>query len=71
MPRSRASLDRHSVVVDAALNAGRIQIAEHLKRGGGLRLLGMALLEGLQFSELLFDLAGDGLIPPGLSLGQL
>ena len=53
------SSDNGSVVVDAAVDVGGVEVTEHLKWRGGLGLLGVALLELIQFLDLLLDLAGD------------
>lgn len=65
--RSCAAFAIHSVVVDAALNVGGVQIAEHLEWGWGISLFWVALLKLLQFTDLLLNLAGDSLITIGLS----
>ena len=64
------SSDHGSVVVDAAVDVGGIEVTEHLKRRWGLSLLGVALLELLQFPDLLLDLAGGRLLTFRLGLGE-
>jgi len=55
-----------SVIVDAAVDVGGIEVTEHLEGRGGLGLLGMALLDLLQLLDLLLDLAGDRRLTFGL-----
>jgi len=59
-----------SVVVDAAVDVGGVEVTKHLEGRRGLGFLGVALLKVLQFLDLLLDLAGDRLLTVGLGLGQ-
>ena len=66
----RFMLLRCSVVVDAAVDVGGVEVTEDLKGRRGLGLLGVALLERLQLPDLLLDLAGDRLLTFGLGLRE-
>ena len=62
--------DCTSVVVDAAVDVGGIEVTEHFEGRGGLGFLGVALLEILQLPDLLLDLGGDCLLAFRLGLGE-
>lgn len=60
----------NSVVVDAAIHVGGIQIAEDLQGRRSLGLVGVALLERLKLLDLLSKLGGGRLFAFGLGLAQ-
>jgi hypothetical protein len=66
--RGYQRIDRGSVVVDPTVDIGGVEVAEDFKGRGRIGLLWMALLELLQFPDLLLDLGGDRLFPFGLGL---
>ena len=70
MERGYQRIDRGSVVVDPTVDIGGVEVAEDFKGRGRIGLLWMALLELLQFPDLLLDLAGDRLLTFRLGLGE-
>jgi hypothetical protein len=60
----------HSVVIHPTVYVGGVQITEHFEGRRRHSLIWMASLIGLKIVDLLLQLAGDRLIPIGLSIGK-
>ena len=59
-----------SIIIDAAVHVRRVEIAEHLKRGGSVRRFRVTLLILLQVLDVLFQFTSDGLISLALGVGK-
>jgi len=66
----KRTLGAYSVVVNPAVDVRGVEITEDLKRGRGVGLFRVTLLKLLQFLDLLFDLAGNGLVVLAKGFGK-